>query len=612
MLKSNVRLQKLPKLARYNVRSPTDDGPAHIPLDDVFRDEAPATIYVGKNGPVPSSHAKSHLIRATRLGHPSSRLALHKLVHASLRASKHQEAAHLILNDNRGPLFVSQSHRIHPTTLAKVMHELIASVPRRQTPQQWYRTQVNPSILQFSAEMVSHPDLRLASALHLYARDRLVPRSPLVSKLLWQALLNQRDWIAAAHMFGLQVRDYHARRTLPTVLRNAEKAGLSSHVVSGLRRKLAVLNAEDASVSRPFFGQLCYRLSGVLFHINGRLRSSSATANSEKVVPTDTGTKALTPARAKHHQRMVLQALVILSTMVDQRQVPFADVSAWINAAGMVGITSLLFAAYADPCQIPLSASADMCFHVNPQNARATPVSARAYMRQVLENYASNLPRTPHLCSQVLPSRAGSVWRGLHHQLETSSKQRMPPQDPNDASDDTFMAPPNLPTYEALLRVFLHRGEERGLYEESAHDIESVQDSESSEDWHYHAPRSPNNSDPLNQYPEHLLDFDAYPTRPAGQELSSKNSHTVQRQGDLAAAVLQHMIFERSPQLAPWQSDIIRDLLRWRSRDLENGLIGQDLLQVYRDGAADFDRRKAVMSAAAQGAMYDVDDSYGD
>ncbi|KAJ7176565.1 hypothetical protein C8R46DRAFT_1076674 [Mycena filopes] len=555
---------------------------------------------------------------------PYPRLLAHAAVHALLRVDA-DRAGSLLLAFATEPATFVKLPRLHPLTLDKTVKALFRLIPKTQGRQDRARIPQKARILSLDAEMVSEPALRTALALYLRARKLFVPRRKEATFLLWKALLDQREFVPAALFFQLQVMDFQLSKSLPTILHSPDPAAgpLTPHDRDYLARRLAVLKTENIRPSDSLFADLCYRIHGVLSNITRHAESGYAPqhlietlrraivgtvpVSSDRFPDTDpdamyasTATdeprNPLTPARAKHHVRLALQALTILGVLVHTRQIPFPDIARWIYS-------------------LPLSLASE---HVYTKiNGIPTSVAARDHLRDVLEVYASALPRTPHIYSTFHFDSGGFIRRGLKHLLvkhqhksaELAStidstdvqfpKIRFsPPDDPVEAADDSLMPPPALPTYQALLGVFLN--DDRALLYESMSsktaattvvELEPQAPSAGTgttldrDDWmemrvhqHYHAPRSPNNPNPRIRYPAHPLDFHAYPAPPVPPVLepdadipTSKlgGGETQRRRAHLAARVITHMMRERNPALPPWQSAQIMRLLARRTEVLE-------------------------------------------
>jgi hypothetical protein len=205
------------------------------------------------------------------------------------------------------------------------------------------------------AQLVSEPALRTALDLYIQARKLFVPRQNEVTTLIWYALLRQREWVPAALFFEHQVKDYQLLRTLPTLLRTGNPDGqpMTPHSRDHLRRRLAVLRLEDNRPSASLFANLCFRLAGVISSLSknpdsGLLAPVPVTARQTRepeapfdasypdALPPPPPQSPMTLQRASHHGRIVLQALTILGALVDARQLPFGDISAWVSTVGSV------------------------------------------------------------------------------------------------------------------------------------------------------------------------------------------------------------------------------------------------------------------------------------
>ncbi|KAJ6551559.1 hypothetical protein B0H19DRAFT_1264221 [Mycena capillaripes] len=735
---------KPPLLARISNLPPefealVDDRPA-LPLDAVVSRLAPRTPV---HWPAPPKRKDAQTlareIRASILANdvvaalailrdlpqPYPRLVVHATVHALLRVSDAPRAGAMLLSF-ASERAATKPPRIHPTTLAETTKVLLERLPNRQGRQDRVRTASRPNLLVLDPDMVSEPVLRTALALYIQARKLLIPREREATALLVDALFAQREWIPAALMFELQVKDHQLRRTLPTLLRGSDLDAppLSPHDRDHLGRRLDVMLRENIRVSPALFADLCFRLSGVLASIlsnpaggfappavlAAQKRASAArrvvsdghdnTSPSMRFPDTDPdGTYALasdrgppktplTPQRAQHHVRVALQALIILGTLLDSRQIPFANISAWINVVGSLPPTM------------------DAIHVYTMVDGRPRSVPARAHLRGILESYVSAMPRVPHIYSIFNFDRGGSIRRGLKHKISAPAEnmpevfpdmalseeigsdlgaaeadsqrdheanarlavvlrvkrrteavdapvpplkmektrpvasfiRHVPPEDPVEAADDSFMPPPSMPTYEALLGVLLNGGNAgRGgsgpgvLYEsvssktvtpgqaarpnQGAAQVEAALDAEMSSPQsqadelearlkHYHAPRSPNNPDPRVMYPAHPLDFDAYPAPVSARPVPRPEAKSelgdigvTQHRVQLAGRVIAHMLHERSPPLPPWESAPMMRLLARRTDVLQHAV--EDWDEVW-EGAARARREDEVHASEAQ------------
>ncbi|KAJ7895830.1 hypothetical protein B0H13DRAFT_824719 [Mycena leptocephala] len=294
---------------------------------------------------------------------PYPRLVAHAAVHALLRVGDPHRAGAFLLSFAIGPKTTkARPPRIHPTTLSETVKALITLVPATQGRQDRVRTAQGPQLLVLDAYMVSDPALRTALALYLQARKLFVPRSKSITGPIWNALLNHREWIPAALMLDLQVKDFQLRKTIPTLLHTPDPAAprLTPHDRDHLGRRLDILRREDMRVNHTFFTDLCFRISGVISSLLSRPESGLMSPalievlkkpNTSKRFPDNDrengrfvrsgGPPAktpLTPTRAKHHVRVALQALAFLGALVDSRSLPFGDISAWIRTVGSVSV----------------------------------------------------------------------------------------------------------------------------------------------------------------------------------------------------------------------------------------------------------------------------------
>ncbi|KAJ7716356.1 hypothetical protein B0H14DRAFT_3012959 [Mycena olivaceomarginata] len=612
---------------------------------------------------------------------PYPRLIVHTTVHALLRSQQAARAGNFLLAFAVERQSTTKLPRIHPTTLAITTKALLALVPKTQGRQDRTRTPRRPSLLLLDAQLVSEPALRTALDLYIQARKLFVPRQNEVTTLIWYALLRQREWVPAALFFEHQVKDYQLLRTLPTLLRTGNPDGqpMTPHSRDHLRRRLAVLRLEDNRPSASLFANLCFRLAGVISSLSKNPDSGLlapvpviARQTREPEAPFDASypdapppppQSPMTLQRASHHGRIVLQALTILGALVDARQLPFGDISAWVSTVGSIPPSFAVFIVY------------------TMIDGRPKRADGRDHLRAVLERYTMSLPRTPHVYSQFPLVTSGLVRRGLRHRMPSTnagsdpalrtadappdgipgylgavefdglgarerrkrriaertetgratrgegapnsnlrldspvtrrpSIQHVTPTDPAEAADDSLMPPPLMPTYEALLKVLLSPGnylstpgalfeslperaskEQRARWNEAAERVEAILDKhelapfveeEAAMERHYHAPRSPNNPDPLHlRYPTHPLDFDKYPN-PSPVSLPRASGQAQVRLGPaplthhrvrMAASVLAHMMYERSPPMPPWESMPIMWLLARRA-DVLTPLIGR-------------------------------------
>ncbi|KAJ7498500.1 hypothetical protein FB451DRAFT_1202109, partial [Mycena latifolia] len=466
---------------------------AHIVADDI-----PAALAILRNAP-----------------HPQPRLLTHAAVHALLRVSDSPRAGALLLAySSARPL--TKPARMHPTTVEKVILALLKRVPKTQEFHEWSRTELRPTLLFLNPHMVSNSALRIRACPLHPSQKLFVRRAKGATALLWK-----------------------------TSTRTA---------------RVGRCGPQDIRASRALFEDLCFRIGGVIHNITSRpesrymspaitaARNRAAEAKQAKLLddeysvhptrfldhdpdgaygyarneldnryPYPTGLsrhqpkKPLTPKSAQRHLRVALQALTILGALVDSRQVPFADISNWITAVG----------------DLPPSLSEFHTYAPRADGRSPARVPARQYLLTVLENYASALPRSPHIFSEFHIGTSGFIRRGLKHKLpeiasptpepdatlrtaDTSptmlegylgsvevdgltKRQRKrlrnkanremknpptllpvpmtpkrwwnPPDDPVEAADDSLMPPPPMATYEALLSVFLGG---RGLVYESA------------------------------------------------------------------------------------------------------------------------------------------------
>ncbi|KAF7377750.1 hypothetical protein MSAN_00198000 [Mycena sanguinolenta] len=522
---------------------------------------------------------------------PYPALVAHTAVHALLRAKQISRAGSVLLAYAVQRRDTIKEPRIHPVTLAETIKALLDVVPTTQGRQDRARTALRPSLLVIDAQHVSEPALRTALGLYIKARQLFVHRQKDVTVRLWNALLNQREWIPAALLFELQVKDYQLRRTLPTLLRVGKPGDrpMNPQERWHLRRRLDHLRREDIRPNRALFTDLCFRIAGVISSLARSTESGLISINPDSVPPKPDSIirppkKApLTPQRAWHHARVALQALTILGGLVDARKVPFGDISAWVSTVG----------------SLPSTLEHLPAFTLDGHPKR---VYARQHLRAILERYATSLPRVPHIYSEFPFGMSGFS----------------PPSDPAEAEDDSLMPPPLMPTYEALLSVFLNAGargrapgalyyytpeeamnattDQQQRWNEAAERVEASLGAPKGSRiielvypveekvQHYHAPRSPNNPDPLHlQYPAHPLDFDQYP-KPARVSPGDHAAATqMQKLGPtpvalyrvhVVAKVLSHMMYERSPAMPPWESEAIMQVLQRRA-DVLRLLIGR-------------------------------------
>ncbi|KAF8218348.1 hypothetical protein K438DRAFT_1925467 [Mycena galopus ATCC 62051] len=641
------------------------DGRWDLPLDAVVNELVSNTAAPAVLWPAPPKAADvkaiARTIRASiaandftaldvlrSLPRPHPRFVIHATVHALLRARQAPRASALLLAFANERASASKLPRISPITLAETIKALLELVPKIQGRQDRVRTTLSPKLLLLDAQLVSEPALRTALALYIKARQLYVHRTKDVTTRLWYALVSQREWIPAALFIELQVKDYQLRHTLRTVLRAENPAKpLNPHHRHHIRRRLDLLRREDIRPNRGLFTDLCFRIAGVISSItkspeSGLLSTQlpSIEAHGRPIPPvlttpvTQLPKTPLTPQRAQHHARVALQALAILAPLIDARQVPFGDISAWVTTVG----------------SLPSSLARVTVYTM--VEGRPELVGARAYLRRVLERYATSLPRVPHIYSEFPFRTSGFERRGLKHTSPdltanlvhpdspyfppeisdgtgpSPSTRHFPPKDPAEAADDSLMPPPLMPTYESLLNVFLNPGNKgRGpgaLFEAApkmdsqparwnagaelveakleekkdpripdrmALEAKTRQGERESVQGHYHAPRSPNNPDPLHlQYPAHPLDFDKYPDAsrvPPGASGAHADAARVQAQLEklgpvpvalhrvrVVAIVLRHMLYKRNPAMPPWESEGIMRLLERRA-DVLKPLIGR-------------------------------------
>ncbi|KAJ7157016.1 hypothetical protein C8R43DRAFT_949249 [Mycena crocata] len=543
------------RLARSTPVSTPVSWPPSLPRRDTLVVARQIRERIGA-GDVPAALV---ILRNTPQPHP--RLLVHATVHALLRVFEFSRAGALLLSF--AERITPKMPRMHPSTLFRTVRCLLTLVPRRQLSHEWDRTALRPKLLTLNHHMVSHPALRAAVALYVQARKIFVLRSRELTTIIFRALVAQREWIPAALMLDLQFKDYQLRKTLPTALREPDPTApsLSPHDRDHLRRRLALLRLENVQANIPLFEDLCDRIRGVIVNLSTRgaahslfdsLQGPTEDADPEDAdmsfdslrpdsdryglkVATDlhdegnlpdahigiagVSRKLFSPIRAKQHSRMALQALTILGALVDGRQVPFGEMSSWVNAVGKIP-SSL--------SEIPVYTIID---------GRPTTVDARVHLRAILESYAAALPRIMHMHSNVHYASYGFVRRGLRHQyindaimksdppaldlclrtadaspheidgylgrveidglckhqrkrfakgqmirareaeearaagrepppLPMPPKPLVPPEDPTDAADDTLMPPPTMNTYKSLLNVFL-RASDMVLYEGS-------------------------------------------------------------------------------------------------------------------------------------------------
>ncbi|KAJ7098740.1 hypothetical protein B0H15DRAFT_945247 [Mycena belliarum] len=648
-----------------------------LPLDAVLDGVAPR-VAVSWPSPPPriNSLATARAIRAficakdtpsalallRKAPDPPPRLLVHATVHALLRVADCRRAGALLLTFCNARA-MSKAPRMHPATLEHAVLGLLKLVPREQGYHDWTRTAMRPHLLILNPHMVSDSALRTALDLCVQARKLMIVRSKPATSALWRTLVDQREWVSAALVFDRQAKDYQLLKTLPALLRDPDPDAppLTPHDRDHLRRRLAVLRKENHRASRALFSDICHRVGGVIHNIVSRPesgladeRAAQTAAGSHEdetsLVPTRfldndpdgvyalaeiesrqpypigfgarKSKKPITPARAHHQVALALQALTILGALIDSRQIPFADIRSWVIAVG----------------SIPPSLSEIQVWV--PRSGHPRRVNARKYLRNVLENYASALPRIPHIYSEFEFGTSGFTRRGLKHkfldilagapesgpdpalgtadaprkeleatpvepedlakdghkkhELAASRKsaqlvaqparrklpklRHFPPDDPDQAADDSLMPPPPMPTYDALLRQFLRLGGHGSIYEPLSAEAsaqmrkygyappkkgekqklepESRTDAlEARIQQHYHAPHSPNNPQPELAYPPHPLDFDKYPAPKSPPDPAvEEDTALARRRRALAAGVVRHMMYERVPPLPPWEA----------------------------------------------------------
>ncbi|KAJ6619256.1 hypothetical protein B0H10DRAFT_2216950 [Mycena sp. CBHHK59/15] len=325
---------------------------------------------------------------------PPPRLLTHTAVHALLRASDPQRAGALLRALTASPL--APRTRIHARTLATTIRALLRLVPATQYPHDWARTALRPQILVLSGQLVSHPALRTALDIYVAARRLFVRRAAENAAELGRALVAQREWVAAALLVELLVKDYQLLKTLPTLLREAgegsndgvaaaarysESAGPRPGPLprAALTRRLALLRLEDTrpAIARALAAALTVRMEYVLRvgmgdEVEGqpasRSHPNSADGDSDSDTqqddrstnvnanPPPSARKPHSPARAKHHAQTALQALAALGALVDARQLPWGGVGGWIACVGLVNPPSLArLSAYVPAPPVPLS-----------------------------------------------------------------------------------------------------------------------------------------------------------------------------------------------------------------------------------------------------------------
>ncbi|KAJ7716724.1 hypothetical protein DFH07DRAFT_973812 [Mycena maculata] len=401
---------------------------------------------------------------------PCPRLLVHTTVHALLRIDATQRAGGLLLSFVSQETTATRAPRMHPKTLHFTMLALLSLAPKTQSPQDWSRTMSRPAILRIDAAMVSHPPLRTALALSLAARRRFVPRSPTAIGDLWQALLGQREWIAAAHIFFEQVIDYRHHHVLRYMLADPD-SHLHQNARMRLAKRLEFVNKENVRPNRSLFSRLCDRVAGVLQTI-ARRRGAASTddrtqddkdayegkthhwdvdfdASASEASPSDSfSSPPHSPQRSllhdenddrrwrvklrenwaqqrrmEHQSRLALQTLSIIGSQIqgigvgeldksrNGRCVPWGEVGAWVIAVGSIP---------------PIFAPIQVYTRVLTPSAtehRYARLPARAHLRDLLEGFARALPRTPHVCS--IPSRDGPwntpVRRGLRPDAATTT-----------------------------------------------------------------------------------------------------------------------------------------------------------------------------------------------
>ncbi|KAJ7291618.1 hypothetical protein C8J57DRAFT_1588011 [Mycena rebaudengoi] len=231
----------------------SNDAPA-IPLDAII-DKPPPSVFL--RPPAASTRALACRLRALVAGSqapaalnilkssigPPSRLVLHTTAHALLRSGPDAAALLLAYADKPFP------PRIHFLTLNTALDVLLKQVPRAQQAHDVPRSAPRPALLYLSSHLVSHPHLREATALFIAARALFIRRRQETVTRLWQALLTQREWIVAALVVDLLVKDRQLHMTLPALLErgllpngNSEPMTPEDHTY--LTRRLALLCLE--------------------------------------------------------------------------------------------------------------------------------------------------------------------------------------------------------------------------------------------------------------------------------------------------------------------------------------------------------------------------------
>ncbi|KAJ6625234.1 hypothetical protein B0H10DRAFT_2430573 [Mycena sp. CBHHK59/15] len=346
--------------------------------------------------------------------------------------------------------------------------------PRHTVPTRLGAHRAAPADPRLSGQLVSHPALRTALDIYVAARRLFVRRAAENAAELGRALVAQREWVAAALLVELLVKDYQLLKTLPTLLREAgegPRAPAGPLPRAALTRRLALLRLEDTrpAIARALAAALTVRMEYVLRvgmgdEVEGQ-PASRRPVDERQRQPTPVGAQTALARAREAPRQTALQALAALGALVDARQLPWGGVGGWIACVGLIPPSSRASPPTSPPRRyrspmprphphrhppqssprftrsspdapsastspsppFPPSAPPSAPTPSPPPTAWRTPpprscprarwalcrpcASPRAYLRGVLEAYARALPRTPHFFSLAEP-RAGFVGAG--------------------------------------------------------------------------------------------------------------------------------------------------------------------------------------------------------
>ncbi|KAJ7856632.1 hypothetical protein B0H14DRAFT_2752264 [Mycena olivaceomarginata] len=396
---------------------------------------------------------------------------------------------------------------------------------------------------------------------------------------------------------GLRTRSPHSAGSLhpgsQTLRPPPERADDDPHSRDHLRRRLAVLRLEDNRPSASLFANLCFRLAGVISslsknpdsgllapvlllpgkHANLRRPSTPPT----RMPPPPPPQSPMTLQRASHTGVSSSRPSPSWAALVDARQA-----SLWrLSVRGF-------------PPHSPSLLSYTMI------DGRPKRADGRDHLRAVLERYTIGLVRrglrhrmptlrTADAPPDGIPGYLGAVEfdglgarerrkRRIAERTETGRATRGE-EAPNSnlPADDSLMPPPLMPTYEALLKVLLSPGnyehagaskEQRARWNEAAERVEAILDK------HELAPFVEE---------EAGMEVEGGYPNPSSVSLPRASGQAQVRLGPaplthhrvrMAASVLAHMMYERSPPMPPWESMPIMWLLARRA-DVLTPLIGR-------------------------------------